>query len=257
VKYVQDDSVYLEAGSAAGISECQILTVLRREQVGDSNRAVAIGEIEIESVVPTSSAGRIVNSIADIVPGDTAYLSQQSLRNLRDRQAAQDNQTYAQVVSFTEGSPPLQEVRENLPRPPLPEINRIRGRIGFDTSILQTPGNDISQFGFMLRLDATRLGGTHWNVSGYHRGKIQSRTDYRRETVIDLINRTYTLSLTYDSPQSRWVAGVGRLFIPWASSLNTMDGFYVGRRIGEGTVGFFGGTNPEQFRKFRQASSAR
>ncbi len=247
VKYVQGDSVYLEAGSNSGLSEGQRLTVLRRESGTSASRAVAIGEIEIESVVLTSSAGRIVNSISDILPGDTAYLSQTALRELRQQRIAQENQGYAQIVSFTEGSPPTQEIRESLPRPPLPEINRIRGRIGVDLNILQTsePSNTLTQFGYLLRLDATRLGGTHWNINGYHRGKLQARTDFQQQTITDLINRTYTLSLTYDNPRSRWVLGAGRLFIPWASSLNTMDGFYVGRRIGKQTIGLFGGTNPD------------
>jgi hypothetical protein len=245
VKYVAGDSVYLEAGSAAGLTQGQRLTILRRDQADGHPQAVTIGEIEIESVVPASSAGRILNSSSDIVPGDTAYLSQESLHNLRQQTIASENEKYVQLVSFTAGSPPMQEIRESLPKAPLPEVNRIRGRIGFDANILQTPGTDAEQYGFMLRLDATRLGGTHWNINGYHRGKIQSKTDYTHQTLTDLINRTYTLSLTYDNPHSNWVASVGRLLIPWASSLNTMDGFYAGRRFGKQTVGVFGGTNPD------------
>lgn len=247
VKYVYGNAVYLEAGSIAGLSQGQRLTVLRTEQTGELRQAVTIGEIEIESVVPTSSAGRIIQSNSDIVPGDSAYLSQESLRTLRQQRTGEENQNFIQLVSFTEGSPPIQEVRESLPKPPLPEINRIRGQIGFDTSILQIldQKDTISQFGFVLRLDASRLGGSHWNVHGYHRGKVQSKTDYQHQTLTDLINRTYQLSLTYDNPNSRWVAGAGRLYVPWASSLSTMDGFYLGRRIGKQTVGLFGGTNPD------------
>lgn len=247
VRHVYGDAVYLAAGSIAGLSKGQKLTVLRREKTGDQYQAVEIGEIEIESVVPTSSAGRILNSSSEIIPGDTAYLTQSNLRELQQQRVAQDNQQFAQLVSFTEGSPPVQEKRESLPKPPLPEINRFRGRFGFDTNILQNldSGNTVSQLGFMLRLDATRLGGTYWSVNGYHRGKFQSRTNYQNETLNDLINRTYQLSLTYNNPRSNWVAGGGRLLIPWASSLNTMDGFYFGRRFGRETVGLFGGTNPD------------
>jgi len=68
------------------------------------------------------------------------------------------------------------------------------------------------------------------------------------------------LSLTYDNPHSPWTAGIGRLFIPWANSLNTMDGFYLGRRIGKQTVGVFGGTNPDptswNYDKDRQTAGA-
>jgi len=247
VKHVSGNAVYLAAGSIAGLSESQKLTVLRRQKTGDRYQAVAVGEIEIESVVPTSSVGRITNSTSEIIPGDAAYLTQPDLRDLHQQRLVQDNQQFAQLVSFTEGSPPVQEMRESLPKPPLPEINRFRGRIGFDTNFLQNldSGNNVSQLGFVLRLDATRLGGTYWSISGYHRGKFQSRTNYQNQTISDLINRTYQLSLTYNNPHSHWVAGAGRLLIPWASSLNTMDGFYFGRRFGRETVGLFGGTNPD------------
>jgi hypothetical protein len=247
VKHVYGDMVYLAAGSTTGLSEGQKLTVLRREKTGENYQAVVVGEIKLESVVPTSSAGRIIASISEIVPGDTAYLTQQDLREIQHRSIEQDNQQFAQVVSFTEGSPPVQEMRENLPKPPLPEINRFRGRIGVDTNILQNLEfkNSVAQFGFVLRLDATRLGGTYWNIHGYHRGKVQSTTNYQNQTLTDLIDRTYQLSLTYENPRSRWVAGAGRLLIPWAGSLNTMDGFYAGRRFGKETVGLFGGTNPD------------
>jgi hypothetical protein len=61
-----------------------------------------------------------------------------------------------------------------------------------------------------------------------------------------LINRTYHLSLTYDNPVSPWVAGFGRLYLPWASSLDTMDGGYFGRRLGKDVIaGVFAGSTPD------------
>lgn len=244
VKYVSGDAVYLEAGSSAGISEGQSLVVWRRDGAGEAAR---VAEILIESVALKSSAGRIVKSNSGVFPGDSAFLSQESMQSLRRRLISGNLQSYAQIVSFTEGAPNEQEIRESLPKPPLPEVNRVRGRIGVDSSIMQVSGSDSrsAQFGFVLRLDARRIGGTHWNVSGSHRGRFQSRTNSRNETLSDLINRTYNLSVTYDNPQSHWVLGAGRLYVPWASSLNTMDGFYFGRRIGGQTIGLFAGTNPD------------
>jgi len=247
VKFVHDSAVYLEAGAAAGLSEGQRLTIRRKELRDGPEEMTSIGEIEIESVAPVSAAGRIVSARVEIVPGDRAYLSQEALQKIEQQSVSLEAQKYPQLAQFTEGAPPEQEVRESLPKPPLPEVNRVRARIGFDSSILQIPGSGVSssQFGFMLRLDATRLGSTYWSISGYHRGRYQSRKDYREETLSDLINRTYHFSLNYDSPKNNWVAGIGRLYIPWASSLSTMDGFYFGRQIGKQTVGLFGGTNPD------------
>jgi len=54
------------------------------------------------------------------------------------------------------------------------------------------------------------------------------------------------MQLTYDNPDSKWVAGFGRLYLPWASSLDTIDGGYVGRRVASGvTVGAFAGSTPD------------
>lgn len=66
-----------------------------------------------------------------------------------------------------------------------------------------------------------------------------------QETLRDLINRTYHLNFTYNNPDSRWIAGIGRLYIPWASSLSTIDGFYAGRRYGRTSIGVFGGSTPD------------
>jgi hypothetical protein len=247
VKHVYGDSVYLDAGSSSGISEGQRFGITRSGEQRPEGGPAFIAEVEVESVATTSAAGKILSATQEINPGDIAYLTEENLAQIRRDLSERELKKYAQVASFTDGIPPEQEVRESIPKPPLPEINRFRGRIAADYSGLQIPGSGTtSQFGFMLRLDATRLGGSHWNISGYHRSKIQSRNDpVNQETLTDLINRTYHLSINYDNPGSRWVAGAGRLYVPWASSLSTLDGFYLGRRFGKETVGIFGGTTPD------------
>ena len=42
------------------------------------------------------------------------------------------------------------------------------------------------------------------------------------------------------------MAGFGRLYLPWAVSLDTIDGGYVGRRLAHGvTTGVFFGSTPD------------
>jgi len=248
VKYVAADAVYLEGGSSAGLAEGQQLTIRRKpgDAAGDAERTVA--EIQIESVATSSAVGKIISSSGDVIPGDVAFLSAADIDKLKVLQASRNVGKYPQLVTFTELDPLDEEVRENLPKPPLPEVNRMRGRVGFEYGNLQQSGGGTgsSQVGFMLRIDSTRLAGTHWNLSGYYRGRlISERGGTRPQTINDLINRTYHLSFTYDNPGSRWVAGAGRLYIPWASSLSTIDGFYLGRRFGRVTAGMFGGSAPD------------
>ncbi len=248
VKYVAADAVYLEGGSSAGLAEGQKLTIKRKESGENGAAEKVVGEIELESVASTSAAGKIISSSGDIVPGDTAYLSAEDIDKLKALLSANDARSYPQIITFTEGDPLDEEVRESLPRPPSPSVNRMRGRIGFEYGNLQQPGSGIgdSQVGLVLRLDATRLGGSHWNLSGYYRGLFHSQSGgTQQSTLTDLINRTYHLGFYYDNPDSKWVAGAGRLYIPWATSLSTIDGFYLGRRYGRATVGIFAGSAPD------------
>jgi hypothetical protein len=213
VKHVLQGAVYLEVAGAP-------LSVGQRLVIGRSGKAgtVAVAEIEIESVAAASAVGRVITSSATVVPGDRAYLDRDEMGRTAPATARE------------------------------PDANRVRGRLGVDWSALQVPGEGVgsSQLGFMLRMDAGRLGGTHWSVKGHYRGRVQSRKDStRRETLTDLINRTYHLGLQYDNPDSPWVAGAGRLYVPWAASLSTIDGFYLGRRFGKQTAGVFGGTTPD------------
>jgi hypothetical protein len=127
-------------------------------------------------------------------------------------------------------------------------VNRARGRIGFDyIGVLNHDGSGMrsSNLGMVLRADITRINGTYWNVSGYWRGRFNSTTA-GTQTLDDLINRTYHLYTTYDNPNSAWVAGFGRLYLPWATSLDTIDGGYFGRRLKTGvTAGLFLGSTPD------------
>jgi len=156
---------------------------------------------------------------------------------------------YPMVVSFTEGDPLDEEVRESEPRPPLPEVNAARGRIGFDASITRALGDNsttATNTGMVVRADINRIFGSHWNLNGYWRGNLQLASTPSQPTIQDLLNRTYQMSLTYVNPASKWTAGIGRLYIPWATSLETVDGGYVARHLSEKvSVGIFGGSTPD------------
>jgi hypothetical protein len=233
VKYVHFGSVYIEGGSSSGLKEGQRLSIGRTPPGSDAERPEIIGEIELESVVTTASAGRIIHSESDIVPGDIALAEMKTPYEPQAGPAKRNVSDAAlPVVSRQNDSKEEKKAQNSFSR----NENRVRGRFSLDYSTLRmsdSEGGSSSRFGFSLRLDATRIAGTHWNVQGYYRGRLQSRTDFAgRETLTDLINRTYHLNIAYSNPESNWVFGAGRLYIPWASSLDTLDGFYLGRKFG-------------------------
>jgi len=255
VKYVEQETAYLDGGRSAGLSEGMKLFVKDDKpavQAGPNAAGTSgpAAELVVVAVAETSAVTEIRLPKRDIVPGDLAYLTSEDLQALVQQHALGATRKYPAVISFSEGGDALdEEAHAYVPRPPLPSVNRAAGRFGFDYT--GTKSNDASQMssssiGGVILADFTRIGGTYWNFRGYWRGRLTSQSSAALPTLQDLLNRTYHLNLTYENPNSRWVLGAGRLYLPWASSLETLDGGYFGARAGHGTtLGLFGGSTPD------------
>jgi hypothetical protein len=244
VKYVAEDAVYIDAGKNAGLTQGMALTITRANGV--------VAELGVVSVSNTSAVCEIRTKQSDIQRGDVATLSQLDQDKLVQARTLPANRKYPQVIAFSEGDPLDEEAREIVPKPPLPEVNRARGRIGLDYTLINTSGTastHSAQIGGVLRIDMTRIAGTYWNLNGSWRGRLNmfsGSSSAQPQSVNDLVNRTYTIGFTYANPNSKWTAGVGRLYLPWATSLDTLDGGYLGRKVSSHvTLGVFGGTAPD------------
>jgi hypothetical protein len=154
------------------------------------------------------------------------------------------------MIGFTSDDPIDQELHatkvEQIHESP---AGVVRGRLGFSYGGINEAGMNSTQMGMIIQTDMTHIGGTWWNFGGYWRGYMNtSHTNISgtgTQTLTDLMNRTYTLGFTYNSPYSANVLGIGRLYLPWAPSLSTIDGGYYGRHVGRiATVGAFAGTTP-------------
>jgi hypothetical protein len=255
VKYVAEGVAYVEGGRAQGLAEGMKLEVKDTNlpaRQGDSASAEdpqVVAELEVSGVAETSSVTEIRAPKRPVKPGDLAYLSSSDAEALVAQRALSSTRQYPAVISFSEGDALDEEAREDVPRPPLPSVNRARGRIGLDYITTMSHGTSSmtsSNLGFAFRGEITRIGGTYWNLSGYYRGRLTKQSSASPQTIQDLINHTYHLSMTYDNPNSNLVAGFGRLYLPWAASLDTIDGGYFGTRLSKGTtVGVFGGSTPD------------
>ena len=254
VKYVAEGVAYLEGGRNDGLTEGMKLEVKaldpsEKTTATTSVEALPVAELELASAALSSSVGEIHNPTRPVQVGDWAYLSTEDTQSLIAQRSLSATRKYPVVIAFSEGDTLDDEARVVVPRPPLPEINRARGRIGFDYSGVSThdAGSGLSSnAGVMIRTDITRINGTYWNLNGFWRGRLNNQSHAGQETIQDLINRTYTIGLTYDNPNSKWVAGFGRLYLPWATSLDTIDGGYFGRRLTQGvTAGIFAGSSPD------------
>ena len=255
IRYVNGTNVYIDAGRDAGLAE-ETKLVLKQDPTkpadDPANKAIEPGIVAKLTVVSIASMSAVceVNAASrDLAPGDMVSLPDAEVEKLVEKNALGNTRQYPMVISFTEGDTLDEEVRNTIPRPPLPEVNQIRGRIGFDYSFIQQLGQGgvaSHQYGAVFRADFTRILGTHWNLNGYWRGELRSSTNQSQSTLQDTMNRTYLMSLTYINPDSRWTAGIGRLYIPWANSLETIDGAYVANQLASHTLaGIFAGSTPD------------
>lgn len=247
VKYVAEDAAYLNGGRSSGLAEGMKLEVRgAAPSPGDSASAQGpiVAELQVVSVAETSAVTDIRTPTRDLKPGDWAYLSAADAAKLGEERALNATGTMASAVL------PETEPRQAKLRVPVsPEDSRIQARFGLDYSGIQssgsTPGSS-SQLGFSFRADMTRIAGTYWNLQGYMRERLTSNSQPEEDTIENYLDRTYIIQLYYDNPNSKWVAGFGRLYLPWAVSLDTIDGGYVGRRLAHGvTTGVFFGSTPD------------
>ncbi len=254
VKHVAAGAAYLDGGRSSGLTEGMKLvvrddTIKATSDNPDVPDPRVIAELEVVSVAETSAVTEIKAPKRAVKPGDLAYLSAEDDAALITKRTLSSTRKYPMVLSFTDGDPLDEEVRAELPRPPQPSVNRTRLRLGVDYGGILDHGSSgltSTQVGFSTRADITRIGGTFWNLNGFWRGRMTQRSSTGQPTIQDLLNRTYQISMSYQNPQSAWVAGFGRLFLPYATSLDTLDGGYFGRRFGHNaTAGFFGGSTPD------------
>lgn len=255
VRYVNGNNVYIDGGKGAGLSEDMVLILPQstaQSGAATGNQAVEPGivaQLRVVAVASSSAVCEVTSTTRALAPGDVVYLRQAEAERLAEKRALGNTRQYPMVVSFTDGDPLDEEVREELPRPPLPEVNEARGRLGFDVSTIRALGQGSTAstvYGAVARADITRIFGTHWNLNGYWRGQFQSAKTPSQPSIQDLINRTYQMSLTYTNPESKWTAGIGRLYLPWATSLDVIDGAYLAHRFSPSTLmGGFAGSTPD------------
>jgi len=259
VKYVADGSLYIDAGRNANLQEAMKLSLVNPPPDGVVSDAVRfrgyehIAELKVVSVADSSAVCEIVSSNGEIKVGQLAFLTPDSVVERRQAVEATEEAQYPIVMTFTYGDPLEEEVRTVQEQKQLREspVGRVRGRIGIDYGgIHEAGGLNSKQVGLSISSDISNIGGTYWNFKGYWRGNMNVSSSTppgaNTTTLTDLLNRTYQIGLFYQSPYSPVTIGVGRLFLPWAPSLSTIDGGYLGRKITRlATVGFFAGSAPD------------
>jgi len=250
VKYVAEGVVYVAGGRAAGLEPGMTLAVLdskRGSRLHGADESGAVAELRVISVAETSAVTEVHGAKRDVKPGDWAYLSAEQTEALMQKRSFSNGRRRV-ATSLASGTVPQSALMQTTPQTSgdRSEPGRVRARVGLDYSAISGSIGSSTQVGVVARADITHIAGSHWNLEGYWRGRITRHSRTEEETLDNVLNKTYTMQLYYDNPASSWVAGFGRLYLPWASSLDTIDGGYVGRRLGHGiTAGVFAGSTPD------------
>lgn len=259
VKYVSEGAVYIDAGHNADLQEGMKLSVVEAPPDGVIAEGIQyrgyehVAELVISSVSDSSAVCDVVQTTGELKPGQAAFLTPESVQSRHESELASDEDKYPIVVTFTYGDPLDEEVRETKEAQVtrLTTMQSLRGRIGFNYGGTQESGGFTSrQMGLVIDADMHNIGGTYWNFIGSWRGNYGTSSTTlpgtANQTLIDLMNRTYRIGFTYQSPYSAVTLGIGRLFVPWAPSLSTIDGGYFGRKLTRKvTFGFFAGSTPD------------
>jgi hypothetical protein len=261
VKYIAGRTVYIDGGSNSGLQVGMNLDIrgshFPTKADGDNNNDDSVASARVIGVATTSAITEIGSEDREIRVGDSAELSPKdaevaannarSAATAESRAIALPRERHDEPAESSLGAA-SQGVRsvENVETEVQP---RMAGRISVDYSGISSSGSSpgtSAQVGMSFQSDMTHILGTHWNLQGYWRGRINQHSQFQEPTIEESLNKTYTMQLYYDNPSSKWVAGVGRLYLPWAVSLDTIDGGYFGRKSSLGmTSGVFAGSTPD------------
>jgi len=251
IKYVAEGAAYLNGGRSSGLAPGMKLAV--RDPAAPTlgaakDRDWVIAELYVISVAQNSAVTEIQPVKRVVKIGDWAFLSPEDIARITADRSSKASAKRAVGSAFMADNLTTTQTPAAGSNSLSPEDVRLRARIGLDYSGIRgsgaTPGTS-SQRGMNIRADMTNIAGTHWNLQGYWRGRLTSSSEALENTMQDYLDKTYTLQLFYDNPDSKWLGGIGRLYLPWAASLDTIDGGYFGRKVGHGRiVGIFAGTTP-------------
>jgi hypothetical protein len=258
VKYVSDGSLYIDAGRNADLQEGMKLSVIDPPPDGMINDGIRfrgyphVAELNLVSLADSSAVCDVISVTGELKVGQLAFLAPGSVEDRHLAENAREAEDYPVTVSFSSGDPIDQELRSSKVENPDPAgspLGVMRARVAFGYGDIAESGARSTQMTAMIDADLNHIGGTYWNFNGYWRGNYNTNSNpipgAGTQTLSDLINRTYQIGFTYNSPYSPDTVGIGRLYLPWAPSLSTIDGGYFGRHVGNFfTVGVFAGSTP-------------
>ena len=252
VRHVEETALYIDIGRNFGLEEGMRLALFHADALATSAGGKQSAELKVMIVADSSAVCEILNSSSEVRIGDVGFVAAPRISQPLQSEELSQGENRPIVTAFTRGNSRDDKTEAgDIGVPTSLQRRNTAVRIGFDYDQTRVAGGfRASEFGFQVRSDMTQIAGTHWNFTGYWRSRFREThsgfNGAQLESLSNRIDRTYHIGFCYESPTSPIVAGFGRLSVPGAPSLPTIDGGYVGRKIDRHvTLGFFGGSTPD------------
>lgn len=257
VRHVEENALYIDIGRNSGLQEGMKLALFHSNPGQNQNSAGPLGpgkpiaQLNVTIVADSSAVCEIVNSFGEIRIGDFGFLFVSTKSQPGKDDASSQGGDLPLSKGVSDDSPLDDKMQRKFEASSsLPQRNTAV-RVGVDYDSTQVAGGfRASEFGFQVQSDMTHIAGTNWSFTGYWRSRFRQTfsglNGAQLESLDDRIDRTYHIGLYYESPDSPYIAGFGRLGVPGAPSLPTVDGGYFGRKLNHHvTLGVFGGSTPD------------
>ncbi|MGD9899416.1 MAG: hypothetical protein AB7T22_09850 [Calditrichaceae bacterium] len=228
VKYLSADHVYIDAGETDGLSAGMRLSVSRGDKI--------IAEMEIVFVAGHSSSCRVIESSADVKPGDIVKLPVLS----ETSEVSKDSLQSRQRVWSEKPAKSIKRSKSN-----------VHGSISmqlYHFEDLTDAGLNFSQPTFRVNLKARQLWGKSYNFIL----KTRTRYDKRERSYNSHVpsdewrNRIYELSFSYDDQTALFNYKLGRIISNKFSGVGYIDGLLLQyNMLKQLSLGVFAGTQPE------------
>lgn len=234
IKYVSAETVYLDAGSIAGISQGDSATIIRDGKV--------IADLVISFVAENSASASIVEATQALHVGDDAIVH--AIISTKLPTSPQENLSEGLETPIL-ASPSLNSV--NLKRR---SATRIRGRIGaqlFFQDDRESGNDDVIRPALVARTTIENLFTEHLNLRMNLRIRQIRRTSAEfADPQTEWNNRIYEFALEYDNPSSPLSYAIGRISSNQINGIGRFDGALAGYKADENvSFGAFAGTLPD------------
>jgi hypothetical protein len=250
VRHAEETTFYIDVGRNSGLQEGMKLPIFHADALAGPTGAKPIAVLKVLVVADSSAVCEIVGSSEQVRIGDVGFIDPAGKSQDRQSEEPLQMQEHPIPIGLSEGyRQPVEAEPVSVPTSLAQRNTAVR--IGFDYDQTKVAGGfRASELGFQVSSDMTHIAGTNWNFTGHWRSRFRETysglSGAQLESLSDRIDRTYHIGLYYESPTSSIIAGFGRLSVPGAPSLATIDGGYFGRKINHRvTVGIFGGSTPD------------